>query len=237
MVAFSSCDILFLGTKSPDIHSKAMTDTDSAAIKQQIEKGIGILRQGGIVAYPTDTVYGLGARADDIHAVERIFRVKNRPPELALPILLADISEIESVASSIPRQARLLIDAFMPGALTLVLPKSASVPDIVSGGKDTVAVRVPDHEVTIALIRGTGSPVVGTSANYSGKSSPLTADEVYEQLGDNVDFIIDGGRCPGGTESTIIDVTANVPVILREGAIPRKEIEKVCQVTIPERSD
>jgi L-threonylcarbamoyladenylate synthase len=149
---------------------------------------------------------------------------------MALPLLLADVSWINEVATSVPEVARSLIEMFMPGALTLVLFKSEAVSYLITGGSATVAVRVPANPIAIALIKGLGMPVVGTSANLSGKPSPLTADEVYSQLGDSVDLIIDGGRCPGGTESTIVDVTGEVPVIIREGAISREELDKVVKV-------
>jgi len=199
----------------------------SPKLKKQIEKGIVILRQGGIVAYPTDTLYGLGASMTSRQAVERIYRVKQRPPDMALPLLVADISQIEALAETVPEVARKLIEKFLPGALTIVLPASLSVPEIVTAGGTTVAVRIPAHPVPIALIEGIGAPLVGTSANVSGKPSPLTADEVYNQLGDKVDLIIDEGKpCPG-TASTIVDVTGEVPVVTREGAISREEIERV----------
>jgi len=201
----------------------------SLSIQQQVEQGISILKQGGIVAFPTDTVYGLGACISIGYAVERVYRVKERPRSMALPLLLADASQIGEVAEPVPLIAWLLADKFLPGALTMVLHKSESVPDIITGGGTTVAVRIPAHPVPVALARGLGAPIVGTSANLSGKPSALTADEVYAQLGDKVDLIIDGGRCPGGKESTIIDLTGETPVVLREGAILRKELEQVCQ--------
>ncbi len=196
-------------------------------IQEQIEKGIDILRHGGIVAFPTDTVYGLGASASLPQAVERIYKVKERPRNMALPLLLADIAEITKVAESVPPIAWVLIHKFLPGGLTIVLRKSGLVPDIVTGGGDTVAIRIPAHPVPIALITGLGAPVVGTSANLSGRPSPLTAAEVYSQLDDRVDLIIDGGRTPGGRESTIVDLTGEKPAILREGAISREELERV----------
>jgi len=200
----------------------------SLSIQQQIEQGISILKQGGLVAFPTDTVYGLGASISIRHAVERVYRVKERPRSMALPLLLADTSQIGEVAEPVPSIAWLLADKFLPGALTIVLPKSESVPDIITGGGITVAVRIPAHPVPVALARGLGAPIVGTSANLSGKPSPLTADEVYTQLGDKVDLIIDGGKCPGGKESTIVDLTRETPIVLREGAISREELEGVC---------
>jgi len=200
----------------------------SLDIQKQVEMGISILRQGGLVAFPTDTVYGLGAGVNIPQAVEQVYRVKERPSSMALPLLLAEVSQISEVAESVPPVAWLLANKFLPGALTMVLPKSKSVPDIITAGGKTVAVRIPAHPVPVALVRGLGAPIVGTSANLSGKPSALTADEVYSQFGDKVDLVIDGGKCPGGKESTVIDVTGEVPVILREGAISEKELRQVC---------
>ncbi len=205
-----------------------MSGKPSLDIKQQIENGISILRQGGLVAYPTDTVYGLGACVILPQAVERVYKVKERPRNMPLPLLLADISQITKVAEPVPPIAWLLIHRFLPGALTLVLHKSNSVPDIITAGDTTIAVRIPAHPVPIALVEGLGTPIVGTSANLSGRPSPLTADEVYSQLGNKIDLIIDGGQCLGGKESTIVDVTGQIPIVLREGAISRKELEQVC---------
>jgi len=205
-------------------------------IQTQIEKGISILKQGGIVAFPTDTVYGLGASVNIHQAVERIYEVKERPRNMALPLLLAHASQISEVAELVPPIAWLLVRNFLPGALTIVLYKSSSVPDIVTAGGKTVAVRIPAHCIPVALIEGVGAPIVGTSANLGGKPSLLTADEVYSQLGDKIDLVIDGGRCPGGRESTIVDVTGEKPVLLREGAISREELEKVCHIKFREAS-
>lgn len=205
-----------------------MVDKLFLDIQEQIEKGISILKQGGIVAFPTDTVYGLGAGANNQPAVARVYRVKERPQNIALPLLLANISQIVEVAEPVPPIAWLLANNFLPGALTIVLYKSNSVPDIITAGGKTVAVRLPAHPIPIALAQGLGVPIVGTSANVSGKPSALTADEVYSQFGNKIDLVIDGGRCLGARESTIIDVTGDKPVILREGAISRDELEKVC---------
>lgn len=205
-----------------------MSNSLSLDIQQQVEKAVSILGRGGLVAFPTDTVYGLGASAGIPSAVERIFQVKERPRSMALPLLLADALQIDKIAEQVPPVARLLTEEFLPGALTIVLRRSGSVPAIVTAGGATVAVRIPDHPVPVAMIKSLGTPVVGTSANLSGSPSVLTAEEVHRQLGDKVDFIVDGGRCPGGTESTVVDVTEDVPVVLREGAISRAEIERVC---------
>ena len=207
-----------------------MLDKLPSSIQRQVEEGISILRQGGLVAFPTDTVYGLGAGAGLPQAVERVYQVKQRLRDRALPLLLADISQISEVAAPVPQVAWLLARAFLPGALTLVLPKSKSVPDIITGSGKTVAVRVPAHPVPVALARGLGTPIVGTSANISGQPSPLTAEEVSVQFGDKIELVINGGQCPGGRESTVVDVTGEVPVVLREGAISKEELRQVCEI-------
>ena len=202
--------------------------SNRASIEHQIQLAIEILKRGGIVAFPTDTVYGLGVDPCNERAVERIFKVKSRPPNLQLPLLLADVSDFTKVASEVPEVAWQLAEHFLPGGLTLVLRKSPWVPSAVTAGGDTIAVRIPDHPITIALIRGLGNPLVGTSANISGMPSAVTADEVREQLGEQVDIIVDGGRCPGTIESTVIDVTGETPTIIREGAVSQEEIAKTC---------
>lgn len=201
-------------------------------IQRQVDRGISILKRGGIVAFPTDTVYGLGACVNLHQAVERVYQVKERPRSMALPLLLADTLQISEVAEPVPPVAWLLADHFLPGALTIVLHKSSSVLDIITAGGLTVAVRVPAHPIPVALADGLGMPIVGTSANLSGKPSVLTADEVYSQFGEKIDLVIDGGRCPGGRESTIVDVTGETPVILREGAISKEELKQVCESTV-----
>ncbi|MFC2024917.1 L-threonylcarbamoyladenylate synthase [Chloroflexota bacterium] len=220
------CDILTSSGKI--IVDEAELGKLTPDLQNQVERGISILREGGIVAYPTDTVYGLGACASLPQAVERIYEVKERSRKMALPLLLADVLQIAEVAEPVPPIAWLLARKFLPGALTIVLPKSCPVPEIITAGETTIAVRIPAHPVPIALVEGLGTPIVGTSANLSGRPSPLTADEVYSQLGDKIDLIINGGRCQGGRESTIIDVTGEIPVVLREGAISREELEQVC---------
>ena len=196
-------------------------------LEKQIKKAISILKKGGVVAYPTDTVYGLGACMTDTAAVDRIFQVKGRPRGMALPVLLADKVQMESILTSVPLSARRLADEFFPGALTIILPKSNSVPDIITGGGRTVAFRIPDHRVPLALIKGLGKPIVGTSANLSGQPSAFTAAEVKAQIGDKIDMVIDGGRCPGGIESTVIDLSGKKPVVRRQGAISIEKLRKI----------
>ena len=200
----------------------------AVSIQQQVEQATTILKQGGIVACPTDTVYGVVAAINIEPAVERIYQIKGRPRSQALPILLADKSQMVDVAKIVPLLAWRLADKFWPGALTMVLLKAESVSNIVTGGGKTVAVRMANPPMPIAIIRGLGVPIVGTSANLSGHPSALTAEEVRTQIGDRVDMIIDGGRCPGGIESTIVDLSGEEPRIIRQGAIPPEEIEQVC---------
>jgi L-threonylcarbamoyladenylate synthase len=195
--------------------------------EEQVELAIEVLKEGGVVAFPTDTVYGIGANAFIEQAVAKIYQIKQRPRHLAMPLLISSKADLERVARSVPEIAWRLAERFLPGGLTLVLKKAAIVPDIVAPG-DTVAVRIPDHPIPIALIRGLGAPLIGTSANESGRASPVTAEEVRAQLGNRVDFIVDGGRCRWGVESTVVDVSGEFPRILREGVVPRQEIEALC---------
>jgi L-threonylcarbamoyladenylate synthase len=205
------------------------------SLKAQIEFSVTLLQEGGVIAFPTDTVYGIGADPFNEHAVAKIYRIKRRPPHLALPLLLSDKSELPEVARAIPEVAWRLVERFLPGGLTLVLRKAPTVPHTVAPG-DTVAVRIPNHPIPIALIRKLGTPLIGTSANLSGRPNPITAQEVREQLGDEVDFIINGGGCPAGIASTVVDVTQEMPRILREGAVPRVELEEVCAYKVEIRS-
>lgn len=202
----------------------------SSDVRKRIEKAIAILSRGGLVAFPTDTVYGLGAGMNIPEAIERVYRVKKRPRNMALPLLLADTSQIAKVAESVPPIAWLLVERFLPGALTLVLRKSSLVPNTITAGSANVAIRIPAHPVPVALVRGLGMPIVGTSANLSGQRSPLTAAEVYSQLGDEVEMIIDVGKCPVGKESTVVDVTGEKPIVIRQGAISIEELRRVFEV-------
>ncbi|MFC1860851.1 L-threonylcarbamoyladenylate synthase [Chloroflexota bacterium] len=207
-----------------------MVIINSQDIQKQIEQGISILRQDGIVAFPTDTIYGLGASVFSSRAIERIYQVKERPRHMALPLLLADVSQITEVAEYVPQVAWLLASNFLPGALTMVLRKSGDIPEIVTAGGETVAVRIPAHPIPVALSLGVRAPIIGTSANLSGGLVSLTADEVYSQFGAKIDLVINGGLCPGGEESTIVDLTGGKPIILREGAIKRERLERVCEI-------
>jgi L-threonylcarbamoyladenylate synthase len=193
-------------------------------LQREIEKGVRILKKGGVIAFPTDTVYGLGADAFNSRAVERIYEIKNRPHHQQLPLLIADRFQLTAMAGEVPAIAWFLADRFWPGGLTLVLPKADSLPPHLARGP-SIAVRVPNHPVCLALIQHLGNPIIGTSANISGQPPALTADEVGQQLGEKIDFIINGGRCPGTKESTLVDVSSPEPVILRRGIIPAYEID------------
>lgn len=190
-------------------------------------RAIETLTQGGVVVYPTDTVYGVGCRIDDDAAVRRLFVLKSRPHTEALPVLLADVAQLDQYARDVPPAARRLVSRFWPGALTVVLRRSERVPSLVAGGGPTVALRVPNHPVPRALVRAVGVPIVGTSANTHGMPSPVTAQLAVYDLGDRVDLVLDGGRVPGGRESTVVDVTSQSPRVVRQGAIPAKEIESL----------
>ena len=195
-----------------------------AHIVKQVKECAAILTAGGIVAFPTDTVYGMGADVYNAEAVTKVFSAKRRPLNLPLPVLIADMSQLDRLTADIPLPAKALMTRFWPGALTLVFKKSPIFISLVLAGSSKVAVRMPGHAVTLRLIEEAGCPIVGTSANLHNLPALLTASDVRDQFGPEIDFILDGGPCPGGIESTIIDVTADKPVILREGAISEKEI-------------
>ncbi len=185
-----------------------------------------ILLRGGLVAFPTETVYGLGANAFDAHAVARIFAVKARPAFDPLIVHLAAAADLPQVACADEPVVRTLAERFWPGPLTLVLPKRAELPEIVCSGLDTVGVRVPAHPVAHALLVAARTPIAAPSANPFGYVSPTTAAHVAERLGDDVDLVLDGGPCRVGVESTILSL-AGTPLILRPGGVPREELEAV----------
>lgn len=197
----------------------------SAHDPHAMELALHILRAGGLVAFPTDTVYGVGSLAFDQAAIESIYVAKDRPLEKAIPILIADVDDLEKVASEIPEQARQLAARFWPGPLTIVLPKRPDLPPAVSA-TPTVGVRVPDHPVARALLRVAG-PMAVTSANLSGRASPCSAGEVMAQLGRRIQLVLDGGETPGGVPSTVVDVCGPEPVILRDGPITLEQIKIV----------
>jgi len=201
---------------------RMITKILSADSLETIQLALNILQAGGLVAFPTDTVYGVGALAFNGKAVESIYTAKDRPVEKAIPILIGDVDDLTKVASSVPDMAKKFASRFWPGPLTLIVPKLPTLPDGISA-TNTVAVRVPDHEVARTLLRVTG-PMAVTSANISGRSNPTTADEVFAQLGGHIALIIDGGRTLGGVPSTLVDCTSTRPIIFREGPISLEEL-------------
>ena len=193
-----------------------------------LEKAVSTLKKGGLVAFPTDTLYALGAHAFIEEAVSRVYEAKGRPQGMALPLLLGSQEQIDSVAVDVPQAARDLAGGFWPGAVTLVLYKAPSVSTTITGGRDTVAVRVPSHPLALALIEGAGAPVTGTSANRSGGPDPVSAEVVREHLGESVDVVLDEGPCSLAEASTIVDMTSEPPRIVRAGAVARSELERFC---------
>ncbi|MCD7813522.1 MAG: threonylcarbamoyl-AMP synthase [Lachnospiraceae bacterium] len=186
-----------------------------------------ILRRGGLVAFPTETVYGLGADALDAGASAKIYQAKGRPSDNPLIVHIADWKAIERITVDRPAQAKLLSDAFWPGPLTMILRKSAAVPYATTGGLDTVAVRMPDNPIALALIRAGGGYIAAPSANTSGRPSPTMAQHVAEDMDGVIDMIIDGGQVSIGLESTILDLTEEMPTILRPGFISQEMLREV----------
>ena len=193
----------------------------------QIEKAAAIIRNGGIVAFPTETVYGLGADAFNADAVARIFAVKKRPMFDPLIVHIEAWSQIRQLAAYVPDEAERLAEAFWPGPLTIIVQKSSTVPDLVTSGLAGIGIRMPRHETAQALIKAAGTPIAAPSANSFGCISPTNADHVRADLGHTVDFILDGGPCKVGIESTIISFMETVPVLLRPGGIALEDVEKV----------
>jgi L-threonylcarbamoyladenylate synthase len=193
--------------------------------QNSIPKALEVLNRGGLVAFPTDTVYGVGALAFDARAVESIYTAKDRPVEKAIPILIGGAEDLDKATAGIPPMAAKLAARFWPGPLTLVVPKHLKLPDVVSA-RPTVGLRVPDHPIARTLLRAAG-PMAVTSANISGETSPKTAEEVSHQLNGRISLILDGGETPGGVPSTVVNCLGAEPVILREGPITLKDIQFV----------
>ena len=192
--------------------------------EQEIELASRLLSEGGVAAIPTDTLYGLAADAFNAAAIERVFAIKERPVGLALPVLLADLEQLASVARELPEAVHALAYSYWPGPLTLVLRRAETLPMRLTAGGDTVAVRVPAHPVPLELARRLGRPITGTSANISGAQNPVTLNELRCQVGGRVDCVVCVGPLPAGTASTIVDLTSDAPKLIREGAIPFAEI-------------
>jgi len=205
--------VLKINSKNPEIN--------------KIKKAALILKKGGLVAFPTDTVYGLGADALNPEAVKKIFAVKRRPRVNPLPILINKKNDLSKYALHIPQKIKRLIDKFWPGPLTLTFRKKKIIPDVVTANKKTVGIRAPNNLVALALIRAMGKPIAATSANLHGRPSPVTADEVRKNLNNKIDLILDGGKTKLGIESTILGCAATPPTLLRLGAIKTETLEKI----------
>lgn len=195
--------------------------------KENIGLAGGIIKSGGQVAFPTETVYGLGANALNATAVSMIYKMKGRPSDNPMIVHIADIADIEKLAVNVPERAYMLAEAFWPGPLTMVLRRRECVPDVTTGGLNTVGIRMPDSCAALELIKQSGCPIAAPSANISGKPSPTSAQHVYQDLNGKIPFIIDDGICRVGIESTVLDMTSDPPVILRPGAIGRSDIRKI----------
>lgn len=189
-----------------------------------------LLRKGGVIAFPTDTLYGLAASVYNHDAVARVFAIKGRPAGQGLPVLIGSMVQIEEIAMNVSDDALALAQRFWPGPLTLVLKRRPELPSEVSGGLDTVAVRQPDHAASLQLIELSGTPITGTSANLSGGRQPVNAEEVIRQIGDLVDAVLDDGPCVVGEPSTIVDATVTPCRVIRAGAVTLEQLRSVCQV-------
>jgi L-threonylcarbamoyladenylate synthase len=200
-----------------------------------IHQAVQVLRRGGLVAFPTETVYGLGGDADNPQAIQAIFRVKGRPSTHPLIVHLGSGDEVKDWAVSVPDEAHLLIRTYWPGPLTLILKKTQRVLPAVSGSQDTVGLRVPDHTMALALLREFRGGLAAPSANRFGRVSPTSADHVRHDLGGDVDFVLDGGPCAVGVESTIVDFSSGEPVILRPGGVTREALEETLRQSLTVR--
>jgi len=192
-----------------------------------ISRAADVLAGGGLLAFPTDTVYGLGCHALLPAAVERIFEAKMRPKHKAIPLLVSGPEQLVQAATHVPGVAHRLIDAFWPGGLTIVLAKHPSIPDAVTAGGDTVALRMPDHAFVLALIEAIAAPIAATSANLSDRPPATSAAEAVAALGRFVELVVDGGPSPVGVPSTVLDLTTAPPEIVRPGAISPRELGRV----------
>jgi L-threonylcarbamoyladenylate synthase len=194
---------------------------DPAAVRRAAAE----LKAGGLVIFPTETVYGLAADALNEDAVRLAYEAKGRPEGQPLPVQIADVEQLGLITARVPDVAAKLIEKYFPGPLTIVLPRSAVLPELVTAGRPSVGVRMPDHPVALALIRETGGPIIATSANISGKPEPKTADEAVGYLGRSVRVVLDAGPARIGSPSTVVDVTVTPPRIVRVGAVPVKELQ------------
>jgi len=201
--------------------------TDPSCQREDVERAAAILRRGGLLGIPTETVYGLGADGLNEKAVSAIFQAKGRPQDNPLILHIPHADWLERYCRDIPAVAYALAERFWPGPLTMILPRRENVPDVTTAGLDTVGVRCPDHPVTLAIIRAAGVPVAAPSGNISGRPSPTCARHMVEDMDGRIDGIVDGGACGVGVESTIVDLTGPVPRLLRPGGLPLEQLQEV----------
>ncbi len=198
-----------------------------ATEEEGFAQAVRLLQAGEVIAFPTDTVYGVGCDLWQPEAIQRLFWVKQRPPHLAIPALVSDPEQVSQVADRLPASFRLLAERFWPGGLTIILPRRPQVPDILCAGGPTIAVRMPDHPLALRLIAALGGVLAATSANLSGRPSPSTAAEVLADLQGRIPLILDGGPSPDGVASTIVDLMADPPLLLRQGALTADVLRQV----------
>ena len=189
-----------------------------------IEKAAGAINKGGVIAYPTETYYALGVKFDDCAALRKLYGLKHRPPEKALPLIIGEKRSLKLIASSIPDSAEKLIEKFWPGPLTLLLPARSDISEVITAGTGKIAVRIPGESFALDLARSLGFPITATSANISGRPPADNADDVLRYFGDVLDLIIDCGKSPGGKPSTIVDASEEKVLFLREGAVPKEKV-------------
>ena len=204
--------ILFVNKKTPD--------------KEVIQKAINVIKSGGVIVYPTDTLYGLGANALDSSAILRVFKIKNRPLTQALPVIVSDLDMAKKL-TFITQEAEQLMKIFWPGPLTIILEKKPIVPQIITGGKEGIGLRIPKHVLPLAISKISGLPLIATSANKHGGLSPVEISDVLYQFKEGIDLFIDGGKSEIGFGSTVIDLTRRPPMLLREGSITKENIESI----------
>lgn len=210
------------------MQTKIVRIEDKMPVREELlEEAARILREGGLVAFPTETVYGLGGNALDADASRKIYAAKGRPSDNPLIVHIAGMEELAPLVEEIPESARRLAEAYWPGPMTMIMKKSARIPAETSGGLDTVAIRMPADPVANALIRLAGVPVAAPSANTSGRPSPTTAEHVIQDMNGRIDVILDGGAVQVGVESTIVDLSGDHPVLLRPGAVTVPMLEKI----------
>ena len=201
------------------------------ALQGQIRAAVDALRKGGVVAVPTDTLYGLAASVFDEPAVRRVYRLKGRPHGASLPVLIDSLERVDQCAVDVPDTAWTLMDEFWPGALTIVLRRAPDIPAVVSGGLDTIALRVPDHTIPRTLVKELDAPITGTSANRTGEDGVTTAQAVRREFGGEIELVFEGQ--PGtGLPSTVLELTGPEPSVLRVGALPQSDIEAVLRVSL-----